>query len=63
MKKLSILLLTTLVVMISCTPNAEKVMPNFANSDFYDTGGKFIEEKAKEAILQLANYHGYNIFS
>ena len=34
----------------------------FKNEDFYDKNGVFIVEKAKEAILSLAEYHGYPIF-
>lgn len=34
----------------------------FNNEEFYDENGEFIEEKAKEAILSLMEYHGYPIF-
>jgi len=35
--------------------------PTFENDDFY-TDGKFDEDKAKDAIVTLCNYHGYPIF-
>lgn len=47
--------------MLSCTSERE-AMPEFNNDDFYSSDGVFLEEIAKEAILQLANYHGYNVF-
>lgn len=34
----------------------------FSNEQFYDAEGKFIEDKAREAILSLMEYHGYPIF-
>jgi len=33
-----------------------------SNPDFYTADGKFDEERAKEAYLELMNYHGYPIF-
>jgi len=35
---------------------------NFKNSDFYNKKGKFLPEKAKDAIIALLNYHGYPMF-
>lgn len=42
--------------------NANRALPTFNNADFYDSQGKFSEEKAKDAILALCRYHRYPIF-
>jgi D-lyxose ketol-isomerase len=34
----------------------------FENGQFYDSEGKFLADKAKDAIRALAEYHGYPIF-
>lgn len=34
----------------------------FDNAQFYDADGKFDEEKAKDAIIQLCKHHGYPVF-
>jgi len=39
---------------------AEPVL-EFDNADFY-AGGKFLVEKAKDAVLALCRYHGYPVF-
>jgi len=36
--------------------------PEFSNEAFYDAEGKYLPEKAKEAIRALLEYHGYPIF-
>ncbi|MCL2623623.1 MAG: hypothetical protein FWD31_08165 [Planctomycetaceae bacterium] len=40
----------------------QRVLPTFDNASFYDANGKFLEEKAKDAILALCAYHRYPIF-
>ena len=40
----------------------EKEQLAFNNADFYDAEGKFVEAKAKEAVLSLMKYHGYPVF-
>ena len=39
-----------------------KVRIQFNNADFYDKDGKFLMDKAKDAVLALCKYHGYPIF-
>ncbi|QWX83022.1 hypothetical protein H0I23_11175 [Cellulophaga sp. HaHaR_3_176] len=34
----------------------------FTNEQFYDDQGKFLEEKAKDALLEVLEYHNYPIF-
>ena len=34
----------------------------FKNEDFYKADGTFDVEKGKDAIVALAEYHGYNVF-
>ncbi|WP_127717050.1 hypothetical protein [Halobacteriovorax sp. HLS] len=34
----------------------------FKNSDFYNSKGKFLPEKAKDAVIAVLNYHGYPMF-
>ena len=34
----------------------------FDNQRFYGSDGKFLEEKAKDAVLALCKYHGYPVF-
>lgn len=34
----------------------------FTNEQFYDADGKFSEEKAKDALLQMLKYHKYPVF-
>lgn len=50
-----------------CTSRVEKSKEcrdsiKFKNSDFYDSKGKFLPEKAKDAIIAVLNYHGYPMF-
>ena len=71
MKKMVVLImmLVSLAVM-SSTIHAEKKETEkkdissiqFKNSFFYDKDGKFLEEKAKDAIMALLEYHGYPLF-
>jgi D-lyxose ketol-isomerase len=35
---------------------------SFKNSDFYDAGGKFKPDAAKDACIALMKYHGYPVF-
>ena len=35
---------------------------NYDNAYFYDKDGKFLEERAKDAVISLMKYHGYNVF-
>ncbi|MDR1382889.1 MAG: hypothetical protein LBJ67_03435 [Planctomycetaceae bacterium] len=42
-------------------PGQQRPLPTFENAAFY-TDGKFDEEKARDAIIQLARYHRYPIF-
>jgi len=39
-----------------------KVSIEFDNSYFYDSAGKFQEEKAKDAYIALMRYHGYPVY-
>ncbi len=34
----------------------------FDNAEFYDAEGKFLEDKAKQAVVRLCQYHGYPVF-
>ncbi|WP_179337701.1 cupin domain-containing protein [Winogradskyella ludwigii] len=34
----------------------------FTNAQFYDADGKFLEEKAKDALMEMLEYHNYPIF-
>lgn len=44
-------------------PVSQKVeAPKFDNAFFYTADGKFDEEKAKDAIVALCQYHGYPMF-
>ncbi|MGD0088639.1 MAG: hypothetical protein ABSE73_01850 [Planctomycetota bacterium] len=40
----------------------KKEMPKFENSFFYGADGKFLLDKAKEALAALMKYHGYPVF-
>lgn len=46
------------------TENApeKKEMTMYENSYFYDADGEFDVEKGKDAIISLAEFHGYNVF-
>jgi D-lyxose ketol-isomerase len=43
-------------------PKAGRPKLQFDNADFYDAKGKFVEEKAKDAVLMLCRHHGYPVF-
>ncbi|MDR2755427.1 MAG: hypothetical protein LBC20_06940 [Planctomycetaceae bacterium] len=43
-------------------PSKQKHLPNFPN-EFYYNNGKFDEEKARDVIIELAQYHGYPVYS
>jgi hypothetical protein len=34
----------------------------FDNAEFYDAEGNFLEDKAKDAVVRLCQYHGYPVF-
>ena len=34
----------------------------FTNEQFYDADGKFLEEKAKDALMEMLAYHDYPVF-
>ena len=40
----------------------EKPPVKFENAFFYDAGGKFLPEKAKDAVISLMQYHGYPVY-
>ena len=40
----------------------EKAPAKFDNAFFYDAGGKFLPEKAKDAVVALMQYHGYPVY-
>ena len=61
------------VLFTSCNNKAEKKpMVNtkevvktelkFTNEQFYDKDGKFLEEKAKDALIEMLEYHNYPVF-
>ena len=61
------------ILFVSCTGNPDSVQKpenengskkslTFDNAVFYDENGAFIEESAKDAIIALAEYHGYQVF-
>ncbi len=39
-----------------------KKKPQFTNEQFYDADGKFLPEKAKDALMEMLVYHNYPIF-
>lgn len=45
----------------ACTAKGKPSI-QFKNEHFYDAQGKFDEEKAKDAIIALCQYHGYPVF-
>ena len=40
----------------------EKKELKFTNEQFYDSNGAFLEEKAKDALMAMLEYHNYPIF-
>ncbi|PPK95825.1 D-lyxose ketol-isomerase [Nonlabens xylanidelens] len=40
----------------------EKNELKFTNKQFYDADGNFLEEKAKDALIEMLEYHDYPIF-
>ncbi len=42
--------------------SVKREAPKFDNAYFYTADGKFDEEKAKDAIVALCQYHGYPMF-
>lgn len=75
MKKLILLLPLTFIFLITSCKNttgketiveikeeqAKKEL-KFTNEQFYDTEGNFLEEKAKDALIEMLEYHNYPIF-
>ena len=71
-----IILINALLIFVlftSCNNKAEKKpMVNtkevvktelkFTNEQFYDKDGKFLEEKAKDALIEMLEYHNYPVF-
>jgi D-lyxose ketol-isomerase len=45
-----------------CSSSASKSSITFDNAWFYDKDGKFIEERGKDAYIELMKYHGYPVF-
>jgi len=45
-----------------CAAARTKPSIKFDNASFYDKSGKFDAEKAKDAVMALAAYHGYPVF-
>ena len=43
-------------------PGRKQTGIRFKNKQFYDASGKFLVEKAKDAIFALLEFHGYPIF-
>lgn len=73
MKKLILLLTLTTTIFLSCnnkTENKEiaksevevKKELKFTNDQFYDAEGNFLEEKAKDALIEMLEYHNYPVF-
>ena len=49
-------------MLTGCGPSNEKPSIHFENAYFYDAHGKFLPEKAKDALIALMKYHGYPVF-
>jgi D-lyxose ketol-isomerase len=56
------LALITLAAAVLATQAADKPSINFDNSYFYDASGKFLPEKAKDAVIAVMKYHGYPVY-
>jgi len=46
----------------TCPCSSGKKGVAFENSYFYDTEGKFVEDKGKDAYIALMKYHGYPVY-
>ncbi|GAL78030.1 D-lyxose isomerase [Algibacter lectus] len=44
------------------TKEVVKTELKFTNDQFYDKDGKFLEEKAKDALIEMLEYHNYPVF-
>ena len=53
---------TGLVAHAAESPDRRKSPLAFDNEQFYDNEGKFLEAKAKDAVLALCKHHGYPVF-
>ncbi|MBF8149716.1 hypothetical protein ITJ86_07380 [Winogradskyella sp. F6397] len=78
MKKLCLLTILSIAVLFnSCANNSEKNKTTeapkevnepikkelkFTNEQFYDAEGQFLKEKAKDALIEMLEYHNYPIF-
>jgi D-lyxose ketol-isomerase len=52
-----------LVLATGCaTLSSKPKLPVYANSHFYDAEGKFDVDAAKDACIELMQYHGYPVF-
>jgi D-lyxose ketol-isomerase len=60
MRTLAFHLAFTVAALAACAD--EKPSIKFDNAYFYDAGGKFLPEKAKDACIALMKYHGYPVF-
>jgi D-lyxose ketol-isomerase len=58
-RAVAVLSLLSAAVLAGC---ADKQAIHFDNSYFYDAGGKFQPDKAKDAYVALMKYHGYPVF-
>ena len=63
MRKLAaVALVLGLLALGGCGFGASKPTIVFDNASFYDAGGKFQVEKAKDAYIALMRYHGYPVY-
>lgn len=75
MKKLFLFLPLTFVLLITSCKNTivqgtslqteqrqAKPALKFTNAQFYDAEGNFLEEKAKDALMEMLHYHNYPVF-
>ena len=73
MRKIILFPLIVILLVTSCKNKAEKntiVEPQevakselkFTNEQFYDAEGNFLEEKAKDALIEVLEYHNYPVF-
>jgi hypothetical protein len=49
-------------LLIGCGQGGGKPAIQFENAYFYDANGKFLPEKARDALMALMQYHGYPVF-
>ncbi|MFI3328775.1 MAG: hypothetical protein SNH79_04320 [Rikenellaceae bacterium] len=55
-----------MVLAVSCCGNCCKKSAKsalaFSNEQFYDAEGNFLEERAKDALIEMLEYHNYPVF-